>query len=138
MLNPAGGSVFMLKGGGGKWHLPVPLFLEGSLHECCLFGTHFKMSKQPPCCVLQELFRLLFPHGMSVACLSCLLSKSSPNVCQALPEPSPLTFKNANFKPCWLQKLMKFSPFCFPVQLLWGFIFPVRSPVCWSVAHPSL
>jgi len=32
-LFPGGGPVLMLRGGGGKWHWPGPLFPVGSLHE---------------------------------------------------------------------------------------------------------
>ena len=38
-------AVLLLRCGGGKWCLPVPLFQEGSLHEHCFFGTCSKMSK---------------------------------------------------------------------------------------------
>lgn len=41
----AGGPKLMLRGRGGQLHLPVPSFLEGSLHEHCLSGTHSKMNK---------------------------------------------------------------------------------------------
>ena len=32
MLVPAGGPVFMLRGRECKWHLSVPLFLEGTMN----------------------------------------------------------------------------------------------------------
>ena len=84
-------------------------------------------------CVSQALFRPLFPHCMSTGCLPCLLSKSSSNVLQALPELSTLTFKTPGFKPHWLQGLTKIRPSHLPSQLLWGFVFPVHSPVCESL-----
>ena len=34
-----GGSVFNLRGGEGRNHLPVSLFLVASPHECYLWGT---------------------------------------------------------------------------------------------------
>lgn len=43
--------------------------------------------------------------------------------------------KTPGFKPCWLEEFMKFGPFCFPGQLLCGFVFPVHSLVLF-VSHP--
>lgn len=81
----------------------------------------------------QVLIRSLFPCCVSVGCFPCLFSKSSPNVLQALSQSSRLTFDTPEFKPYWLQELKKFSPFHFPSQLLWGFIFLVWVLLCTSL-----
>ena len=70
-----------------------------------------------------------------MACLPFLLSKSSPIIFLGLPEPSTLTFKTLGFKPWWLQELMRFRPFHFLSQLLWGFIFEwMCAPFCVSLS----
>ena len=51
MLLPTGSSVFTLKGRGGKWHWPAPLFWERCLSECCPSETCSGKSKYSPHCV---------------------------------------------------------------------------------------
>lgn len=60
-LIPTDSPVLMLMEGRGKWHLPVPLFMEESLCECCLSKKGSKMSKWGTHSVPQALFRSLFP-----------------------------------------------------------------------------
>ena len=45
------------------------------------------------------------------------------NVLWVLFQLHALTFITLGIKSCWLQKLMKFGPSCFPSQLRWGSVF---------------
>lgn len=66
MLVAAGCSVFVLGVGVGEWCRPYPLFLQRSLYEHCLSGTHYyEKSKQSPHCVPKEFYWLLFPCCIS-------------------------------------------------------------------------
>lgn len=88
---------------------------EASMNAASLGHAH---------CVPQVLFRSLFPCCTSAFCFPCLFFRGSPSVLQPLPEPSMLTVKTPDFKPHWLQELVKFRPSHLPNQLPRGFIFP--------------
>ena len=68
---------------------------------------------------------------MSLGCLPCLFSKSSPNVLQALQEPSTLSFKTPGFKPYWLQELTKSGPSHSPANC-YRDSFSLCIPMCQS------
>lgn len=103
---------FLVPGGVSPWML----FLEQDMKWANLH------------CVLQALFRMLFPCYMSVL-FACLLLKSKTNVLCALSHLNPLIFKTPGFEPHWLQELTKFDPSHFPMPLLSGSIFPICSSV---------
>ena len=104
-----------------KWHLPVPLFPKRSLCECCLSGTGYEMSKEPPHCVPRVLFWSLFPGFMSLDCALPYLQKL-PQCLWVFSEPSSLTLRTPVFKPQCLQAHMKYGHSCFLRQKLWGFV----------------
>ena len=126
-LVPIGVPVLMLRGKVGKWHLPVCSWRV--LSECCLSGTHFKMSKSPFHCMLQALFRSLFLGFLSMGCLPAF----SPRAVQCFPGSVPaslLTFKILGFKPHWLPEITKFCHPCFPSQWLRGINYLSRGLPC--------
>lgn len=93
---PIGG--FVLKGMGGKWCWPVPLFLETCFHECWLSGTCSEKSEYSSYCLPQELFSLLFPCSLPSRFLFLLSwSRAVPSGFYASPA-------------CWLFKLQALSP----------------------------
>lgn len=98
---------------------------RGSLHEPCLSDEQ----ATSPLCALGTLHipvSRLYVHRLFAAALG----EKTGNVLQALLEPSMVTFKTPGFQQHWLHGVTKYEPFCFPSQLLRGFVFPVCSPVC--------
>ena len=68
--------VFMLRGW-GKEMTQACSFVSG-LGSLCVNAAPFEMSRLLVYHVPQVLFRTLFPHCMSMGCLSCFIFKSSP------------------------------------------------------------
>ena len=128
-LVPIGVPVLMLRGKVGKWHLPVCSWRV--LSECCLSGTHFKMSKSPFHCMLQALFRSLFLGFLSMGCLPAFSPRAAQCPLQAVSQTSPLVFKTPGFKSHWLQEIKKFILSHFPSKMLWEFI-SFCTPLCAS------
>ena len=64
---------------------------------------------------------------LQVVCMPSLQIQS--NALQAVSQSSLLNCKTSDFKHCWLPEVPKFSSSHFPRQLLWGFTFPMYSPL---------
>ena len=56
-LQHVGGSVYMLRIGGGKWYQPAPLSLERGVHACYSLGSTPRRVNNLPHCVTQGFFR---------------------------------------------------------------------------------
>ena len=81
-----------------------------------------------PRCCRDHCFHIVCPWAVSLPSLQEQLQ-----CLWALPKPNLLTFRTLGFKACWLQELMKFAPFAFQANLLWGFVFPVWASLCTSL-----
>lgn len=101
----------------------------------CLPGTYSKMRNWHPHCVPQTLFRMLFLCCMFMGCLPAFSLRAAEMYPGCLWAKLP-TFKSLGFKPPGQKNSWNLGSLTFPSQFLWGFIFPVFTPVFWFVSCP--
>ena len=77
-------------------------------------------------------------HGVCPQTVCPFFSPRAAPMSSELSQSQAFAFKTLGFEPCLFQELTKFGHSNFPSQLLWGFVFPMCSPVCQSVSHPCL
>lgn len=106
----------MLEGGGGKWQLPPPLFLEKSSNKVQ------NQYKYISFCLPQILCKLSLLCCLSVGYYLFKGGDPAINHTPGLPIAESDDFKATGTLSSLLYKLTEFSPSGFQSQVLWGFI----------------
>lgn len=108
---PRGGPVLILTGGRGKWHLLVPLFLEGSLWILPLWNRLQDEQMGYPLCTpgtFQIIVSRLYVHELFAFSL-----QEQPQCLWVLPKPSLLTFELQALSPTGCKNAWNLVPFVF-------------------------